>query len=269
MVLSDSSHNGIHGFLVITTSLILQQALAPTQDYTECMLTSAYHDVARLGRDGPDIYEMGSAEIVMADTTLLPAVKKRIADRIVGLLLDTIFYCYKGADSLNYPSAYNPAFNPINLITVTPNIFTSDVYMSEFNAPSLRQELELVRLVCQTISQTDTFEETINELSSVYNELEETDDTFGFDLAQLFPHLTAESIQDLGLDIIQIIKFFHLNKYFRQPTRIFDDLYTILQSILPILPLHLRYLAPIFLYHSKFIICGHNNHERSLLWSSP
>lgn len=241
----DTMAPGIHGFLVTTTSIILHQALIKDKSLVECLFTAAYHGAGRNRRKGDNNYDQDSANMVLMDEFFPADMRQKMSRRILGLLKDDIYYCYKGADYLNYVSSYYPQSNPLNQMktTFSISILINDEYVN--HQPTLRMELEFLHTIYDLL-QNPNFGTEIETIRAIYSDPVK-DDIFGFDLLHLYPHLNNTAIQDLGLDIIVLLEFFHQYKYFKDINRIFDDLYTILQAFIPILPIHLRYLAPIFI----------------------
>lgn len=158
--LNYSHHNAIHACIVISTSIILLNNIInnPTKNQIlEVIYTSLYHDVGRKGVDGPDFYEELSRQLVLDDDILLDLFnvdfRDRISRRIVEKLTDDIYYAYKGADSLDFPSCYKDIYNPIYKKYAGKKCL--DSIISENEEKSLYNEINFLRSVIRCIVNKD------------------------------------------------------------------------------------------------------------------
>jgi hypothetical protein len=122
--LNNTHHNALHSCKVIILSLILFNLLLPdkyiTDDYIiELIYTGLYHDIARRGVDGNDIFEKESAYQIFDNDILSYNQKITIhknlmcfvnnGDKLINYSLISLIY--KSADSIDYPKNYKHVKN--------------------------------------------------------------------------------------------------------------------------------------------------------------
>jgi hypothetical protein len=252
--LGKTYHNAIHGALVISTSMIifstLKNVFNNVNELVETMLTSAFHDAGRKGRDGVDIYEQKSGEI--AKYHISGEMGENIALRILegqNTLKDDVYYAYKGADSLNYPTTYNKNYNPLS--KYSKKIICKDNILEEIPEIANYQknliiEVVFLKKIYELITGNIKIEEWIDIYEGVYDKEEEES---ALDLRLLFQYVksyrrvTIKEVQYIGSDILSLCKYFQNNKYLTNNDRVFDDFWCILFCFLHFLPLHYRHLS--------------------------